>query len=418
MALGMRLQEGPSQPDSGKDPFIPPVKMARSRVVIYCTVPPGSGTNAIGIITLDGQATTVTRQTGPSAVYADMWFDSGQIANIQHTITIANGGSSSDSPLMFDRFHVEGDTILNSTPVAPAPPPSPTVAPQTLRLTSLSVSVSVVTTTVRHSSSSISSIASSRKSSSTSSSSSVSTNLTGTSTSQSSSTTGIGSSADKTVTSIQFVTTAADGNVATQSVNPAQEDATGSSSTNVGAIAGGVIAGIVLIIAFMLFLLCLRRRRRSCGAPFMQLNRSNTSVVPRRMTDVTPFQRASQLEQPPEQQDPEMSEVAPASSTSDHHDNGTVVRRFPEKNPAYYGSNTVQSPVSLDTYARNRLQAQYGDILDHQSSSSMYATTIYAPPESSNRPPSYQSARPPGSATRRSFPHRDEKNTPPIPNGS
>lgn len=137
------------------------------------------------------------------------------------------------------------------------------------------------------------------------------------------------------------------------------------------------------------------------------------------MTDVTPFQRASQLEQPTEQQDPEMSEHAAATSASDHHDDTIIVRRFPEKNPANHGSTAAQSPLNLDPYARNRLQMQYGDMFDHQTPTSMYASTVFTPPESSNnRPPSYQSARPPGSATLPSFPLRNEKDFPPQPHGS
>ncbi|PPQ87425.1 hypothetical protein CVT25_008121 [Psilocybe cyanescens] len=408
-----------------------------TRVVIYCTVPTGSGTNTIGTITFDGQTSTVTRRTSSNAVYADLWYDSGPIANVKHTITIANGGSSSDSPLQLDRFHVEGDSILDSSPVAPVTAPKSTTSQPTpadnIPSKQASVSISISTTTVQHNPSGVSSSSSSSSSPSASLPSSTSSNSSERSSTQSSSssasTTSTAGAGEKTVTAVQFITTAADGSVTTQFINPpTQQSAVGASSTPVGAIVGGVIGGL-LLICIVILLLCLRRHRRSQGRPFLQLNRSNTSVTddqilavaPPRLTDVTPFHRVSQLEQPTEQQDTEMGEHPTAISTSlapGHHVD-PAARRLTEKNPVYSGSGQAQSPLNLDLYATNRLHTQYGDIFDHQTPTSMYASSVFTPPESSNnRPPSYQSAKPLGSTMLPSSPLHDEKHIPQQAHGS
>lgn len=86
-----------------------------TRVVIYCTIPIGSGTDVLATVTLDGHPTTFSHLTNSSAIYASVLFDSGPIPDIRHSIVLTNSGSAATSPLQLDRFHLEG-TVFNVSP--------------------------------------------------------------------------------------------------------------------------------------------------------------------------------------------------------------------------------------------------------------------------------------------------------------
>ncbi|PPQ69902.1 hypothetical protein CVT26_014165 [Gymnopilus dilepis] len=98
-----------------------------TRIVMYCTLFHGTG-NEIANINFDGTTTTVSKPSQSEDVYNDVWFDSGEVLGVQHTLVVSNGGGSSDTPLQLDQFFIEGTVDAPSAP-PPPPPPPPTSTP-------------------------------------------------------------------------------------------------------------------------------------------------------------------------------------------------------------------------------------------------------------------------------------------------
>uniref|UniRef100_A0A8H7XIW9 Uncharacterized protein n=1 Tax=Psilocybe cubensis TaxID=181762 RepID=A0A8H7XIW9_PSICU len=95
------------------------VNFQGTRVVVYITVPIGSGTGVHATVTLDGAQTAISHQTNTTAIYNVILFDSGPISDTPHTISLTNAGSALDSPLQFDRFHLEGENFNVSPGIVP-----------------------------------------------------------------------------------------------------------------------------------------------------------------------------------------------------------------------------------------------------------------------------------------------------------
>lgn len=95
---------------------------------MYCSVPADSGVvlHSKAQVVLDSNAAvTIDHTTHPVDFNNDMWYDSGTLANGQHTVTVTYTGSSSDAGFILDKFSITG------TAVGQAVQPPPTTATTT-----------------------------------------------------------------------------------------------------------------------------------------------------------------------------------------------------------------------------------------------------------------------------------------------
>ncbi|KAF5323742.1 hypothetical protein D9619_012871 [Psilocybe cf. subviscida] len=286
------------------------IKFQGTRLILYLTVPQGSGEESINW-TLDGGnsgSNTKHRHDG-TTFYQDNWYDSGSLSMGTHTFVVSN--AEGGSPFVFDKVNVEGTLVSAQPPAPPKPPttaatPSTTPAPtqaqqQTQVQTVVSTQVQTVATTVLQTTGESSAAGPSETGvSSASASGSSSTAASSSRLSQSRSLNGTGSGT--ILVSTHYVTTGADGAMSTihtvtqlsaSTSSPSSISATQKPSTfPLAAVIGGVIGALALIVLGLIFL-CLIRRR-STGSRFGKLQESGRDMERevsqrRRPTDISPF---------------------------------------------------------------------------------------------------------------------------------
>ncbi|PPQ71160.1 hypothetical protein CVT24_009841 [Panaeolus cyanescens] len=260
-------------------------KFRGTQVKLYLVVPIGnSGTVRIRSQLDDRAPSERERNAHPNTVYNDMWFDAANLPNTEHTLVITNIGTEGGNAMQIDRFEIDGSPVSAAAPPPPPPPPSPQTTPtptptQAPPQTTAQISSHVVTSVVTQINTVVTTnsleptpgISSSDPVSSPNTSGSIS-SLSGSSTvSSANSASGAPTSpsqpnaSDKTVTAIQILTTAPNGSVQTIMVTPDQQGSQGDTSNEapLGAIIGGVVGALVLlVIASILAFLLIRRRRK------------------------------------------------------------------------------------------------------------------------------------------------------------
>ncbi|KDR79685.1 hypothetical protein GALMADRAFT_223786 [Galerina marginata CBS 339.88] len=396
-----------------------------TRIIMYCTVLMGDGSETVNM-NFDGHSGSLTRHShGDTTYYYDNWFDSGPVDDGMHTLVVSNGGGPSDTPFQLDAFHIEGSGPIKPAVTAPTPPPPPPPPPQPtpVQVTTTKVATATVTTTNVSSTGASSSGASSAfKSSSTSSSSTPSGAFSAVTTTN--------SGGDKTVVTVQYITTGADGSVTTRIADAPSSALNSTSHSPIAAIVGGVL-GSLLLILLLLLLLCLRRRRNA--ARHIQLSddaEKHLNSRPRNPTAVTPFQldangssgrnsgtviapahengvapKFGLFSTPPTTYPTTPSSaalIAGAPSSSVYHSSSSEKSADHFSNSSPTDESMYVSSPSHDTHPPRLHEADAGPYRPRYLSgdtiiaatNSMYASTMLAPHDTNDFPPSYhQSSR-------------------------
>ncbi|PPR06199.1 hypothetical protein CVT24_000644 [Panaeolus cyanescens] len=284
-----------------------------TKVKLFLVVPIGNSGSVKIRATLDNRAPfDQERHAHPYTVYNDVWFEANHLDNTEHTLVITNTGTEGGNAMQIDRFEIDGSPISPAPPPPPPPPPTtptPTPTPQrTATQTTTHISSHVVTSVVIQTNTVVTTnsvvptpgISSSDPVSSPSTSGS---SLSGSSTvSSTNSASGASSSpsqpsaGDKTVTAIQIITTAPNGSVQTITTTPDQQGSLGDTSDEVplGAIIGGVVGALVLlVIAGILAFLLIRRRKKRIALG------DDSERLTRRRGAISPFSVEDQGDSPP-----------------------------------------------------------------------------------------------------------------------
>ncbi|KAF6750556.1 hypothetical protein DFP72DRAFT_511294 [Ephemerocybe angulata] len=237
-----------------------------TNAMVYGTIPEGdvkADEQVLISVTLDGGSPAqISRKCKSTSVINELWWDSGALSDADHTFTITYHFKS-DIAFELDRIEYTGSQQTSAAPDTETRT-STTVVTQTSLFTSTgtsvagpgstvtavttSTSISILTSTVLFGTSTTSS--GSRESSTNSSKVGESTV---------SAPSGGGS---QTVTATQYIKTdgVPDPSASASTTNSA------SKGSNVGAIAGGVAGGLVFLFFLLLFLFCVRRRRKGMAS--------------------------------------------------------------------------------------------------------------------------------------------------------
>ncbi|KDR84691.1 hypothetical protein GALMADRAFT_133934 [Galerina marginata CBS 339.88] len=381
-----------------------------TRLIMYCTVLMGDGSETVNM-NFDGHSSSMTRASHEDTTYYyDRWFDSGPVDDGNHTLVVSNGGGPSDTPFQIDAFHLEGSGPIMPAGTTPTPPPPP--PPQT--------TPSHVTTTKAVPATGTPTIVGSTGSSSSGS----STTFNGISTPSLSTPSGALSTAittnsngDKTV--VQYITTGADGSVTTSIVDAPSSALNSRSHSPTAAIVGGGVGGLLLIL-LLLLLLCLRRRRNAARHILLGDDaEKHLNSRPRKPTAVTPFQLNARRHSG--------TVVAPAHEngfTSKHEliaaqpttqPIGSLIVEGPSQSSAYRRLSSEKSADLLcnssptdesmyvsfpshDTHPPRLHEADAvpyrprylsGDTIIAAATDNMYTSTMLAPRDTNDFPPSY-----------------------------
>lgn len=216
--------------------------------MVYGTIPEGdvkADEQVLISVTLDGGSPVqISRKCKSTSVINELWWDSGALSDADHTFTITYHFKS-DIAFELDRIEYTGSQQTSAAPDTETRT-STTVVTQTSLFTSTGTSVAGPGSTVT------------AVTTSTSISILTSTVLfVGESTVSAPS--GGGS---QTVTATQYIKTdgVPDPSASASTTNSA------SKGSNVGAIAGGVAGGLVFLFFLLLFLFCVRRRRKGMAS--------------------------------------------------------------------------------------------------------------------------------------------------------
>ncbi|PPR06200.1 hypothetical protein CVT24_000645 [Panaeolus cyanescens] len=272
-----------------------------TQVKLFLVVPIGSsGTVKISSVLDDRAPSVVERNVHSELVYNDQWFDAATLPNTEHTLVITNIGTEGGNAMQIDRFETDGSPISPAAPPPPPPPntPSPTStqAPQRPPVqTAAPISSHIITSAISQTNTAATTNSAEPTPGIPSSDSVSSPNTSGSSHSGSESSAFTNSASDasaspsqasihdKTVTAIQ-ITTAPNGSVQTITTIAEQQG----SQAPLGAILGGVVGALVLLViaGILAFLLIRRRRKRRRGAidPFAVLVEDQGDSTPNSAT--------------------------------------------------------------------------------------------------------------------------------------
>ncbi|KAF5310465.1 hypothetical protein D9611_012250 [Ephemerocybe angulata] len=249
-----------------------------TNVIVYGTIPQGNGETVPIAFSLDGgTAVTRSKTSGSKAVTNQVWYDSGTIADADHTISMIYR-SEVDMAFQLDRIeYVESKpqttTVVQtstSTTVVTYTSTSSRISTITTTGTSIVAPGSTVTTT--NTSTSTALVTATSTIEAVTSITSSTTNSTASLSGSSSESTGAPSSSgvragdDHTVTATQYIKTVDAPGATDPSANAAFTTSASGEGPPVGAIVGAVVGSLVFIILLLLCFIIMRRRRKQMTA--------------------------------------------------------------------------------------------------------------------------------------------------------
>jgi hypothetical protein len=384
-----------------------------TRIQAYFTMPKDEGTvyTIQATFNLDGSTTkVVTHDTHPYDINHDNWFDSWDIPNGQHTLTITNTSPNGAWPIVFDSFSIEGTPV---TPRPPRPPSQPNQPNQPTQNRPTTTSQNPLGATAPHTTTG------------TSDANPSNTALAASNESTTMLTSSMSGVRERTVT-IQQTSTGADGSVTTQTAVIVNTAATSTPDFPLGAIIGIVMCSVLILLLLIFLVLFLRRRRKNRRLKIPEhgdeIERRNTRT---RRTDVTPFPLAGRASSPESQSSeyhgihpsgvPEktglhdvdersehsmaLSSTAPlfSNSTSENSENDGTTASF--STPPHASGARTASPTllpSIDTGPSFRPRYLSGDAMYATRSPSgpaVPSTNISLVPTTDFPPPAYDTLR-------------------------